>query len=107
MHDLVVRGGTVVDGVGGEPITADVAVSDGRITEVGEVDGPARQTIDADGLLVTPGLRRPAHPLRRPGHLGLAARAVELARGHHGRRRATAVSASHRCIPAASASSSS
>jgi N-acyl-D-amino-acid deacylase len=55
MNDLVVRGGTVVDGTGAAPVTADVAVTDGRITEVGRVDGPARQTIDATGALVTPG----------------------------------------------------
>ncbi len=55
MHDLVIRGGTVVDGLGNEPFTGDVAVTDGRITEIGKVDGPARETVDADGLLVTPG----------------------------------------------------
>ena len=55
MHDLVVRGGTIVDGLGGAPFTGDVAVTDGVVTEIGRVDGPARETIDADGLLVTPG----------------------------------------------------
>jgi N-acyl-D-amino-acid deacylase len=56
MHDLVVRGGTLVDGTGAEARTADVAVDDGRITEVGRLDGiRATRTIDADGLLVTPG----------------------------------------------------
>ncbi|HET7719610.1 MAG TPA: amidohydrolase family protein, partial [Acidimicrobiales bacterium] len=55
MHDLVVRGGTVVDGTGATSRTADVAVTDGRITEVGRVEGTARRTIDADGALVTPG----------------------------------------------------
>jgi N-acyl-D-aspartate/D-glutamate deacylase len=55
VHDLVIRRGTVVDGLGHEPRTADVAIDDGRITEIGKVDGPARETIDADGLLVTPG----------------------------------------------------
>jgi N-acyl-D-aspartate/D-glutamate deacylase len=53
--DLVVRGGTVVDGTGGAPRTADVAVHDGVIVEVGEVMGSAERTIDADGALVTPG----------------------------------------------------
>ena len=57
MHQLVIRGGTVVDGTGGAPRTADVAVDDGVITEVGKVDaGTAARTIDADGLLVTPGV---------------------------------------------------
>jgi N-acyl-D-aspartate/D-glutamate deacylase len=55
MHDLVVRGGTVVDGTGAPARTADVAVTDGIVTEVGRVDGAARRTLDADGLLVTPG----------------------------------------------------
>jgi N-acyl-D-aspartate/D-glutamate deacylase len=55
MHDLVVRGGTVVDGTGAPARTADVAVTDGVVTEVGVVEGSARRTIDADGALVTPG----------------------------------------------------
>jgi N-acyl-D-aspartate/D-glutamate deacylase len=55
MHDLVIKGGTVVDGTGTPGRTADVAVSDGRITDVGRVDGAARREVDADGLLVTPG----------------------------------------------------
>jgi N-acyl-D-amino-acid deacylase len=55
MHDLVIRGGTVVDGTGAPARTADVAVDDGVIVEVGRVSGSARRTIAADGLLVTPG----------------------------------------------------
>jgi N-acyl-D-amino-acid deacylase len=55
MHDVVIKGGTVVDGTGGAPRTADVAITDGVITEVGSVDGNARQTVDADGAVVTPG----------------------------------------------------
>ncbi len=55
MHDLVIRGGTVVDGTGAPARTADVAITDGVVTEVGRVDGAARQAIDADGALVTPG----------------------------------------------------
>ena len=39
MHDLVIRGGKVVDGTGNDEVNADVAVSDGRITEVGVVQG--------------------------------------------------------------------
>ena len=53
--DLVIRGGTVVDGTGAPARTADVAITGDRIEEVGRVDGVARRTIDADGLLVTPG----------------------------------------------------
>ncbi len=55
MHDLLIKGGTVVDGTGSAAVTADVAVTGGVITEVGRVAGPAREVIDADGLLVTPG----------------------------------------------------
>ena len=56
MHDLLIRGGTVVDGTGAPPRTADVAIDGGRVAEVGRVDDQARDTIDADGLLVTPGV---------------------------------------------------
>lgn len=55
MHDLVIRGGLVVDGTGEAPRAADVAVDDGRITLVGEVRGVGRREIDASGKLVTPG----------------------------------------------------
>ncbi len=54
-HDLVVRGGTVVDGTGAPPRTADVAVSAGRVVEVGRVAGTGEREVDADGALVTPG----------------------------------------------------
>jgi N-acyl-D-amino-acid deacylase len=55
MHELVIRGGTVVDGTGAAPRTADVAVDGGRITEVGRVEGQGRREVDADGLVVAPG----------------------------------------------------
>ncbi len=51
----MIRNGTVVDGSGGPARRADVAVDGETVTEVGAVDGPARRTVDADGLLVTPG----------------------------------------------------
>ena len=54
-HDLVVRGGTVVDGTGAAARTADVAIRDGVVVEVGRVEGSAAREIDADGALVTPG----------------------------------------------------
>ena len=54
-HELVIRGGTVVDGTGAPGRTADVAVDDGRITEVGKVDGKGAREVDADGLVVAPG----------------------------------------------------
>jgi N-acyl-D-amino-acid deacylase len=55
MFDLVVKGGTVVDGTGAPARVADVAVIDGRVVEVGRVTSGAREVIDADGALVTPG----------------------------------------------------
>jgi N-acyl-D-amino-acid deacylase len=55
MFDLVIRGGTVVDGTGRPAFTADVAVADGKIAEVGGEIGPGAREIDAAGLLVCPG----------------------------------------------------
>ncbi len=55
MHDVVIRGGTVVDGTGAPARTADVAITGGTITEVGRVAGSVRHEVDADGLVVTPG----------------------------------------------------
>ncbi|MFF1555543.1 amidohydrolase family protein [Rhodococcus erythropolis] len=53
--DLVIRGGTVVDGDGKEPFTADVAVKNGLIAKIGAVSGRGTQEIDADGAIVSPG----------------------------------------------------
>lgn len=55
MHDLVVRGGEVVDGTGAAPRRADVAIDGPRITEVGTVVEKGRREIDASGRYVTPG----------------------------------------------------
>lgn len=54
-HDLVIRGGTVIDGTGAPPRTADVAVSGTTITAVGAIGGRGAREIDARGALVTPG----------------------------------------------------
>ncbi len=59
MLDLLIRGATVVDGSGSPAERADVAVSDGRITGVGEVDEAAREIVDADGLVAAPGFVDP------------------------------------------------
>jgi N-acyl-D-amino-acid deacylase len=55
LHDLVIRGGLVLDGSGAIGKQADVAIRDGRIAAVGTVLGPARQEILAEGLAVAPG----------------------------------------------------
>jgi N-acyl-D-aspartate/D-glutamate deacylase len=54
-HDLVIRGGTVIDGTGARAVTADVSVDGGLVTHVGAVEGRGRREISADGALVTPG----------------------------------------------------
>ncbi len=55
-HDLIVRAGSVIDGTGSEARTADVAVVNGVIAEVGADTGTATREIDADGALVIPGI---------------------------------------------------
>jgi N-acyl-D-aspartate/D-glutamate deacylase len=55
MLDWLIEGGTVVDGSGGLPFTADVGVKDGVIVEVGKITAAARERIDAAGAWVTPG----------------------------------------------------
>src|ERR1700722_7400041 len=80
--DIVIRGGTVMDGNGGTPFTADVAVKNGKIADVGTVSGRGAEEIDAAGLAVTPAvvvawrhhrcdgqLRRRLRP-RAPRHAG-------------------------------------
>ena len=52
---ILFRGGTLVDGTGGPPQTADVLVEDGLVAEVGRIDSRDARIVDADGLHVTPG----------------------------------------------------
>ena len=54
-HDLVIRGGNVVDGTGAEPFVGDVAIDGDAVAEVGAVSGRGRREIDAEGHVVTPG----------------------------------------------------
>jgi N-acyl-D-aspartate/D-glutamate deacylase len=56
MFDLVIRGALLLDGMGSAPERGSLAVSHGRIAQVGRVEGATRQTIDADGLALMPGI---------------------------------------------------
>ncbi|MBI4242113.1 MAG: amidohydrolase family protein, partial [Candidatus Rokubacteria bacterium] len=58
-HDLVIRGGLIVDGTGSPARHGDVAVGKGQITEVGAVSGRGREEIDASRLAVAPGFIDP------------------------------------------------
>ena len=59
MLDVVIKGGTVVDGTGADAVQADIGIRDGRIVTVGEVTDDATETIDASGLVVCPGFVDP------------------------------------------------
>jgi N-acyl-D-aspartate/D-glutamate deacylase len=56
MHDLVIRNALLLDGRGSAPVHGDLAVKDGRIAAIGRDPGPARETLDADGLALMPGI---------------------------------------------------
>jgi N-acyl-D-aspartate/D-glutamate deacylase len=56
LHDLIIKNGKVIDGSGLPGFHGDVAVSGGRIVEIGKVSGEARQVLNADGLVVAPGI---------------------------------------------------
>ena len=55
MHDIVIRGGTIVDGTGAPASTGDVAIDGDRLVQVGGKAGPGRREVEAEGRLVTPG----------------------------------------------------
>ena len=54
-YDLIIKNGTLVDGTGKKPETADIAIKNGLIAAIGTVNGKANQEIDATNLIVTPG----------------------------------------------------
>ena len=54
--DTLIKAGTVIDGSGNAPVTADIGIKDGIVSEIGRINSRATRTIDADGALVTPGL---------------------------------------------------
>ena len=54
-YDLVIRGGLVFDGNGGDAFEADIAVKDGRIADIGRIHGAGAEEVDARGRIVTPG----------------------------------------------------
>jgi N-acyl-D-aspartate/D-glutamate deacylase len=56
MNDLVIRGATIVDGLGNDPRRADIAVKDGRIADIGNIKDAGTKTIDAGGLTLSPGI---------------------------------------------------
>ena len=58
-YDLLIKNGTVVDGTGAPARQADVAITDGKIAEIGKVTDGADTVIDADGLVVAPGFIDP------------------------------------------------
>ena len=66
MHDLLITDARVHDGLGDAPLHADVAVIDGRIAAIGRDLGPARETVDAGGLALMPGII-PTTTRRSPG----------------------------------------
>ena len=59
MYDLVIRGATIVDGLGHDPLRAEIAVKDGRISRIGEIPADAAEVIDAGGLALMPGIIGP------------------------------------------------
>ena len=76
-YDVVIRGGTILDGTGAAPFEGDIAIRDDRIVALGSLgDSPAKHVIDASGLFVTPGF------IDVHSHAGEALAEEELSRAH-------------------------
>jgi adenine deaminase len=85
-YDIVIKGGTVFDGLQTPRFKADIAIKDGRIARIGSVDAAdASEVVDATGKHVAPRVCRPAHALRQSAILGPLVHHVGLARGHQRR----------------------
>ena len=83
-YDLIIRNGKIIDGSGIPGFHGDVAISGGCIAEIGQVNGDARRVLDADGLVVAPGI------IDNHTHydaLGSPLYVLLLSRSHHGRDR--------------------
>ena len=52
-HDLIIKNGNIIDGTGSDAYSGDIAIKDGLITEIGEVNGEAAEIIDAEGMTVS------------------------------------------------------
>jgi N-acyl-D-amino-acid deacylase len=55
IYDLLLKNGTVVDGTGAPRFQANIAIIDGKIVEMGDVTGEAKEEVDASGMIVAPG----------------------------------------------------
>jgi N-acyl-D-amino-acid deacylase len=55
MYDYLIKNATIVDGRGDKPYAGSIAISDGKIVAVGDAEGEAKETINAEGAYVTPG----------------------------------------------------
>ena len=83
MYDIIIRGGSLIDGTGAEPVLGDLAIKNGLIAAMGQVDGEAREVIDATGHTVTRFHRHPYSP-RCANWLGPRHDAGQLAWSYHG-----------------------
>ena len=84
MLDLLIKNARICDGTGAPSFMGDLGVQDGLIRTVCKANGhTAERVLDADGLVLAPGLRRSAHALRRPDRLGPAPHLLAVARRDH------------------------